>query len=241
MNYFKATEEGENFYRSSATLTDLEVLDLFNKSFLKHLFGHILGKKRSRYEMAIGNIYPRFPGDYCTRDMNWHIDYVDVYNTASGSNMSSIPNFDALVGILLSDSHGKRSGELCTFPSSHRALSNYYTRNPKQFENLHQVGGSYGAYPMNGPGSNKRDEVLGTEVYHCLGKAGDVFILNYMNAHFVTCNQSPYIRNNVYFRVWGSTYGDHCREELDQYKLDILRNGCSNRTSMLDSLVNWHI
>ena len=40
-------------------------------------------------------------------------------------------------------------------------------------------------------------------MHHCIGKAGDVFIANYMTAHFVAPNTSADIRYAVYFRVHG--------------------------------------
>lgn len=239
MKFFAAHGTHDKLQRDGEPSSDPEILDLFNKSFLKHIFEHLTGPRKDKYEQVLGQLTPRFPGDFCGKDRNWHIDYVDVYNAARKTELPVVPNFDALIAILLTDSHGEASGELCTFPSSHRSLSGYFVKNPGEFEKLHQLGGDAG-YPRNtGHGNNKQDEVLGKDVYHCMGKAGDVFILNYMNAHYVTCNSSPYIRNNIYFRVWGNTFADHCREERN-HGVDT-RTGCGNRTSMLDPLVHWHL
>lgn len=235
MKYFGAYGGKNNFQRDVSPSNDPEILNLFNKSFLKHLFELILGPRESKYEMVVGQMMPRFPGDFCYKEMHWHIDYVDVYNAEQQPSLPAVPNFDALVGVLLSDLHVEKSGELCTYPSSHRSLSKYFTKHTKEFEKLHQSGGS-NVYSIM-----KDEEVFESDVYHCLGKAGDVFILNYMNAHYVTCNNSPNIRNNIYFRVWGNTFADHCREvyhfELENFGKD----GCSNRTSMLNPLVHWRL
>ncbi len=41
---------------------------------------------------------------------------------------------------------------------------------------------------------------------HCIGKAGDAFICNYMTAHFVAPNTSPHIRYACYFRIRGPKF-----------------------------------
>ncbi len=55
----------------------------------------------------------------------------------------------------------------------------------------------------NGPHT---DQLIGSKVHHCIGKAGDVFLANYTTAHFVNANVSPKIRYAVYFRVKGPTF-----------------------------------
>jgi hypothetical protein len=87
------------------------------------------------------------------------------------------------------------------------------------------LGGDF-AYPKN----SKRDEVLGKDVYHCLGKAGDVFILNYMNAHLPNCNLSPFIRSAAFFRLMGGTF-----------PADLMIHFTEKPESMFDPLLHWHI
>lgn len=210
-----------------------EVLDLFNKSFLRHLFERLLGPRDDNYEVTVGQLFPRFPDELCPNGADWHIDFSDAQ--AVKQSGYEVLNFDALVLVTLTDSHGIDSGELCTFPSSHQTLSKYYTANPHMFENLHQFGGIKG-YPP------EYQDVIGDKAYHCLGKAGDVFILNYMNAHYGNCNSSPYIRNAVYFRVWGSTYPSYCMNgNMGKISENTKKSPCANRTSMLDPLVHWRI
>lgn len=217
----------DNQFGAAGDHTD--ILDLFNKSFLRYIFEYMLGPRQDRYEMALGQLVPRFPDEYCPYGSTWHIDFTDVIEDSG----PVLANFDALVGIQLTDSHGINSGELCTFPSSHHSLAQYYTQNPDMFRNLHKYGRLKG-YPP------RPRDVLGNEVYHCVGKAGDVFILNYMNAHYGNCNVSPFIRNAVYFRVWGSAYASHCREGSSTGHGNS-KYGCGNQTSMLEPLIHWRI
>ena len=62
---------------------------------------------------------------------------------------------------------------------------------------------------------------------HCTGKKGDVFLANYLTAHFVAPNTSPFIRYAVYFRV------------TRQGAQRILPNGKHNPGPLLDPWVNW--
>ena len=75
------------------------------------------------------------------------------------------------------------------------------------------------------PTGEKTDALLGTEVVHCTGRAGDVFIANYLTAHLVAPNVSPNIRYAVYFRIRGPSF-----EGLSE-----------NRQSMLNPLMNWKL
>ena len=43
---------------------------------------------------------------------------------------------------------------------------------------------------------------------HCIGKAGDAFICNYMTAHFVAPNTCPNIRYACYFRIRGPAFDE---------------------------------
>eukprot|EP00913_Durusdinium_trenchii_P026188 g24568.t1 len=51
-----------------------------------------------------------------------------------------------------------------------------------------------------GPGMKAFDELFKRQVVHCTGKAGDVYIANYMTAHLVAPNTSSDIRYACYFR-----------------------------------------
>ena len=97
------------------------------------------------------------------------------------------------MGVLLNDVDEIFSGELCYYPGSHFALSDYLTTNG--FDSLFTLGAS--ALP-NGFGT---DDYFYRPPVNCIGKKGDVFILNYMTAHLVAPNTSPYIRYAVYFRI----------------------------------------
>ena len=50
------------------------------------------------------------------------------------------------------------------------------------------------------------DKLFKKNSHNCIGKAGDVFLANYMTAHFIAPNTSPYIRYAVYFRITGPKF-----------------------------------
>lgn len=56
------------------------------------------------------------------------------------------------------------------------------------------------------PTGNKTDQVIHQKYHRCIGKAGDVFMANYMNAHFIAPNTRGDIRYAVYFRVKGPAW-----------------------------------
>ena len=102
--------------------------------------------------------------------------------------------------MLLNDLDEEHSGELCCYPGSHFALAEHLkstdsTSSMTNLEKLYVHGAS--ALP-NGP---KTDDLFLRPAVHCLGKAGDAFILNFMTAHLIAPNISPHIRYAVYFRI----------------------------------------
>ena len=89
-----------------------------------------------------------------------------------------VHNFDALVGMLLSDVPEKMSGELCVYPGSHVALAEYF----KQGSNLQDLAAhGHSKLPTGAP----TDRLFKRPVVHCTGKAGDCFLANYMTAHLI--------------------------------------------------------
>ena len=78
------------------------------------------------------------------------------------------------------------------------------------------------------PTGNQTTEVFKKAPHQCVGKAGDVFLANYMTAHFIAPNTAADIRYALYFRVQGDEF--HKKQ----------KNGhCSD--SMLDPWVHWPI
>lgn len=213
-----------------------ELLNLHYKSALPHLFELVLGVKEYVPLYGYAQVPIRFPDDLCNlgkgdrgdrRDREfdwdeqrrgWHIDNIPP-STSDRHDSSPINNFDATVVVLLSDTHGKYSGELVTYPGSHRILSSLLQQDKSLFHDLHTKG--LNALPRH----EKSDEILGSKPYHCLGKAGDVFILNYMNAHLPTCNLSPHIRYAAFFRIQGAAFPGFV--EMPE--------------SMFDPLLHWKI
>ena len=113
-------------------------------------------------------------------------------------------------------------GELCVYPGSHLKLAEYFQKN-----GLDQVYKKRGeALPLD-----KTDELFNVPFVSCLGKAGDVFLANYMTAHFVAPNTSENIRYALYFRVKGPSFQNLSNGETQNY----------NAESMLDPWVNWPI
>lgn len=89
------------------------------------------------------------------------------------------------------------AGELCAYPGSHYKLSEYFRKNG--FDDVAKKGKL--------PTGDQTDKLFGgTMPTHCIGKAGDVFIANYMTAHFIAPNTAAHIRYAVYFRVTGRGY-----------------------------------
>ena len=164
-----------------------------------------------KLETTHGQIAFVYPGDYCTpgtaRLVNhakysylrrgWHIDgTASNFTPGVSDHFGEIQNFDVLIGVLLSDVTEEMSGEVALYPGSHTALSKWFASS----ENLRAVRDSGGARLPRNMTENFRQEV------HGLGKRGDVFILNYMTAHFVTPNTNSDVRQAVYFRLSGTSF-----------------------------------
>jgi len=196
-----------------------------------HFSNRIVGHQS--YTQSAGQIALRFPGDMCENKNTcessishfnglrkfWHIDgCASDFIKGITDHYGEIHNFDVLVGVLLSDVKTEQAGELCCYKSSHLRLAEYFKDGGK-IEDLKQKGNV--ALPTEG----KTDSVLkGCKVWHGLGKTGDVFLANYMTAHFIAPNTSPDIRYAVYFRVKGPNFGKP-----------------SNEASMLNPLKNWFV
>ena len=208
---------GPEGFRGKAFVQHAALTDLFNASVLQPLVAGLLGgaeaatppPRASGAQLAL-----RFPGDMCdpgTCDCSrerfdgvrreWHIDGLpNNFVPGVTDHWGTIKNFDALVGVLLSDVEEPMSGELCVYPGSHTALTAHFRE--RGLDDVRARGNE--ALPK-GAGS---DGVVGTAPTHCLGKAGDAFIANYMLAHFVAPNTAAEIRTAVYFRVHGATFDD---------------------------------
>lgn len=194
----KNTGEGKFAYITTSSLYH----EAFEKSMLHHLFVHLLGPVNRPYQCVQSQIANRFPGMFCgaaNRSKEWHIDGLGPKsNTGSDSMQPGVHNFDALVAVLLTDSHGHFSGELGAYPESHLKLAEWL--NKDRFQKWRAEGTS--ALPL----LEESDSVVGSKSYHLLGKAGDAFIVNYMIAHYAVCNDSPYVRTNMYYRVNGPAF-----------------------------------
>ena len=71
-------------------------------------------------------------------------------------------------------------------------------------------------------------ELFKRPVFHGTGKAGDLFVANYMTAHFIAPNTSPHIRYAVYFRVQGP-----------RFRARVQANKNARYESMLDPWCDW--
>lgn len=185
------------------------ITNLFNKSVIPFVLQRLLGgDKRKRYRQGSGQLALRFPGDFTPNNSakandialrnvasHWHIDGCpNDFIKGVTDHYGTVHNFDVLVGVLLSDVDAKLGGELCCFPGSHMELATFFAKEDN-LEKVYQFGNQ--ALPT-GP---RTWDVFKQKPVHCTGKAGDVFLANYMTAHFVAPNTSPHIRYAVYFRV----------------------------------------
>lgn len=147
------------------------------------------------HDVGGGQIALRFPGDN-TSDTNfnipngwerhWHIDGLAT-KERSHTPFGDINNFTALVGIVLQDAVEDNMGNLTVYPGSHYELQDYFQR-----EGFHDVlsKGAVGLprIPFARPA---------TQIH---ARAGDAIVVNYLVAHNIAPNISPYIRYCVYFR-----------------------------------------
>lgn len=225
--------------KAKTFLKDASITNLFNKSIIPDIIQTLFGekkKKNSKYKQGAGQIALRFPGDLTPNQtakassavfrnvsMHWHIDGCpNEFIPGVTDHYGHINNFDMLVGVLLSDIYHPMSGELCCWPGSHHKLADYFTeKNGQNLENVYTHGNQ--ALPTG----KKTFELFKIDPVHCVGKKGDVFLANYMTAHFIAPNTSPNIRYAVYFRV--SKHGIQRK----------LPNGKHNPASMLAPWLYW--
>jgi len=113
----------------------------------------------------------------------WHIDGTpNNFLPGLTDHFGTIVNFDVLVGCLLSDVPEPMAGELCVYPGSHHALASYFANHVDELVNLRSVGSAHL------PTGQQTDALFKRRVVHCTGKAGDVFLANYMTAHLIAPN-----------------------------------------------------
>ena len=130
----------------------------------------------------------------------WHIDgCASDFIPGVTDHYGTIHNFNMLIGCLLSDVPEPMSGELCCYPGSHVKMANYLQEKGRLNE-LRTKGNAVL------PTGNKTDDIFERPVFHGTGKAGDLFIANYLTAHFIAPNTAPDIRYAVYFRVKGPRF-----------------------------------
>lgn len=203
---------GTDAFKAKTFATAAAVTDLFNKSMMPQILMKLLGGSVP-YHQDSGQLALRFPGDACIGGgcectpehfegvrKGWHIDGCpNDFIPGITDHYGEVHNFDALVGILLSDVPQKMSGELCVYPGSHFVLAEHF----KQGSHLKDLAASGNSELPTG---SSTDRLFKRPVVHCTGKAGDCFLANYMCAHLIAPNSSPHIRYAVYFRVQGSRY-----------------------------------
>jgi hypothetical protein len=169
----------------------------------------------------------RFPGDMCPPGCeecppahyevirkHWHIDGLPGPSIPGVTDhYGTLKTFDMLVGILLSDIDEPNSGELSLYPGSHFVLSEHI--------NTYGVADLCATGIASLPTGERTDETFFRPPVHCLGRAGDVFIVNYLTAHFVAPNSAPHIRYAVYYRVKGRRF---MREAAGNFSMESLLN-----------------
>lgn len=193
------------------------------QSSLPDLAQFLLGRKERR-DLDYGQVCLRFPGDLV--DMNLesvtkyyaHIDgLASDFIKGVTDHYGTIKNFDLLIGVLLTDLTETNSGEFSVYPSSHMKISEYLKENG--MDELKNKGSA--AFVKN------FGDWLGKDYVNCLGKAGDVFVANFLTAHFFMPNDASEIRYAVYFRIKCDEFEDskevYCEE------------------SMLDPWVHWPV
>jgi hypothetical protein len=189
-----------------------------NDSILPRILQVLLGGEEAMYERSSCQIALRFPGDGCpqgTRDCsdlhfhhvthNWHIDGFPSHRRPGISDhFGEIRNFDALVGILLRDVVHENAGELVVLDGGHTQLANFFklrTADGTGETNL-DLAKESSTLP-NGLERSKRLHGEQPPIHRCLGRAGDVFIVNYLTPHLVAPNTGENIRYALYYRVKG--------------------------------------
>ena len=203
------TKGGVDKFKAKSFPKDPAITNLFNNSVIPFVLQRLLGgNAKKQYRQGSGQLALRFPGDHTPNSSakanaqvirnvasHWHIDGCpNDFIPGVTDHYGTVHNFDCLVGVLLSDVDAELGGELCCFPGSHMELADHFTKGAN-LENVYQ----YGNQAL--PTGKKTWNVFKQKPVHCIGKAGDVFLANYMTAHFVAPNTSPHIRYAVYFRV----------------------------------------
>ena len=214
------------------------VLNLIKQSMAPIICAELLGGTADSYRQQIGGgqLALRFPGDSCEdgtarcsssrfheHAKYWHIDGCGSdFIPGTTDHYGEIHNFSVLLGCLLSDVPDEMSGELCCFPGSHSVLAEHFKADKKK--NLKRtIKEGMKALP-----TKQTWDLFKRPVYHGTGKAGDLFVANYMTAHFIAPNTSPNIRYAVYFRVSSPKF--HKR---------VKRNKAARYDSMLDPWCDW--
>lgn len=226
VNRMLAVTKNIDFFKGYLFPNTTQLTDVFNESFLPFLMRKLFGEfnnctlipratqdtcpSAKEYHQNTVQLAIRFPGDGCPDQIcdkdyyakdhekwEWHIDGIsNKFVGHTSLHFDTIENYDALVGVLLSDIPEVLSGELSVYPKSHRYLADYFSK--FGFDEVAKTGTA--ALPR---GYGHTEKVLKTPPVPLLGKAGDAYIFSYNTAHFVNINQSPYIRYALYFRVVG--------------------------------------
>ncbi len=191
---------------------DGALTDLFNKSPLPYVLQHLLDSKQPCFQ-GEAQVALRFPGDLCQGGgygaspehleelrRDWHIDgLADNFIPGVTDHFGAVFNFDALVGIFLSEVKTPLSGELCCYPGSHTDLAAHAAKSGVLLKMY-----KHGVKAL--PTGKATDKVLSRLPVPIFGRPGDVIIANHMVAHYVAPNTSPHIRYMVYFRVKGPQF-----------------------------------
>ena len=214
------------------------VKNLIKQSMAPFICAKLLGGTPDYYREQIsqGQLALRFPGDACPEGTakctasrfhghakHWHIDgCANKFIPGVTDHYGEVHNFNVLLGCLLSDVPDEMSGELCCFPGSHSVLAEHFKADGHK--NLKRIiEGGNEAFPVE-----ETYDMFKRPVFHATGKAGDLFVANYMTAHFIAPNTSPNIRYAVYFRVSGPKF--HAKNKKDK---------TARYKSMLDPWCDW--
>ena len=173
------------------------ILALVKDSVVPLLLAELLGGDAEYYRQRVnvGQLALRFPGDLCEPGtvacssahfaaQLWHIDGCATdFVPGLTDHYGEIRNFNVLLGCLLSDVPEPLSGELCVYPGSHAELAAHFAE-PGKLEDLRKRG--HPAFPSKA--------LFKRPVVHCTGRAGDLFLANYMTAHLIAPNTAPDVR-----------------------------------------------
>jgi len=114
-----------------------------------------------------------------------------------------------LVGIYLSDTFSEDSGNFTVFPGTHIKHAEYFKQHgPDSI--------------LNEKGKMKMPPIELGQPVQIQTRLGDVVIADYLLAHTVACNASPYIRYALYFRITSNQMAKHRTESLTSPSYDII-------------------